>query len=456
MRLIFAANLVSMIGSGMNSAGVTWFLLQKTHSEMALGTLLMLQTIPALLMLPFTGVVIDREDRRWLLMALDAVRGLVILAVAILAYRGMATLWEVYLMAVIVAAGFWMFWPTITALIQELTPESQFVHSNSFLLAGVQGGWLVAGALVGFVYNHIHLSGVLFIDFASYVLSFACYLFVRKGRVTVAVADDAKAHESAVARFVHEIREGLSYIRLRPRVQFTGICWALFIGGMLTQGVITAPFSDRILQAGAVGYGWLNAGWAIGACLSAVFTPALIRGTGHPTPERATPARTAIPDHAKAARSGSPGSGGPGIGHRRAVGVSMALLGISLIALPFLGAHVHGTAFGSVKLALLAAVSVYCLMGCCRGLGGVAITSTMMELVPKHFMGRVQNTFYFLGTLLQLVFSFTVGTIAHNRSLAEAFAIVGAIYLLACLAGSWPVKESGQELEPETPAQIGA
>ena len=420
MRLIFAANLVSMIGSGMNSAGVTWFLLQKTHSEMALGTLLMLQTIPALLMLPFTGVVIDREDRRWLLMALDAVRGLVILAVAILAYRGVATIWEIYLMAVLVAAGFWMFWPTITALIQELTPESQFVHSNSFLLAGVQGGWLVAGAVVGFVYNKIGLAGVLFIDFASYVLSFACYLFVRKGRVTVAVADEGKAHESVVARFIHELREGLSYIRLRPRVQLTGICWALFIGGMLTQGVITAPFSDRILQAGAVGYGWLNAGWAIGACLSAVYTPALIRGTGH----------------------------------RRSVGVSMALLGLSLISLPFLGAHVHGTAFGSLKTALLAAVTVYCIMGCCRGLGGVAITSAMMELVPKHFMGRVQNTFYFLGTSLQLVFSFTVGTIAHNRSLAEAFAIVGAIYLLACLAGSWPVKDSGQTLETETTAQI--
>src|SRR5947199_5073893 len=94
LRLIFAANMISMIGSGMNTAGVTWYVLQKTHSEMALGTLLMLQTIPALLMLPFSGVVIDREDRRRLLMALDAIRGVVILVVAILAYRGMAMLWE--------------------------------------------------------------------------------------------------------------------------------------------------------------------------------------------------------------------------------------------------------------------------------------------------------------------------------------------------------------------------
>jgi MFS family permease len=413
MRLIFAANLISMIGSGMNSAGVTWYVLQKTHSEIALGTLLMLQTIPALLTLPFTGVVIDREDRRRLLMVLDAARGLVILVVAVLAYRGVAALWEVYLMSIMVAAGFWMFWPTITALIQELTPDSHFVHSNSFLLAGVQGGWLVAGAIVGFVYNKIGLGGVLFIDFASYVLSFTCYLFVRKGRHTVAVIPETTSHESEFARFFHELQEGLAYIRLRPRLLLTGICWALFIGGMLTQGVITAPFSDRILKEGAVGFGWLNSGWAIGACLSAVFTPALIRGTGH----------------------------------RRAVIVSMGLLGTCLIALPFLGAHLHHSISlgpsSTVSLALVVAVLVYGLMGCCRALGGVAITSTMMELVPKHFIGRVQNTFYFLGTCLQLVFSFTVGTVAHTRSLAAGFAIVGMIYLLSCVSGSWPVKDSG-------------
>src|SRR5215472_12510989 len=111
LRLIFAANLISMIGSGMNSAAVTWFVLQATHSEMALGTLLMLQTIPAFLLLPFSGVVIDREDRRQLVMILDAGRGLVILVIAVLAYHGAVTLWEVYAMSILVSAGFWMFWP---------------------------------------------------------------------------------------------------------------------------------------------------------------------------------------------------------------------------------------------------------------------------------------------------------------------------------------------------------
>src|SRR5947207_15013445 len=113
LRLIFAANVISMIGSGMNTAAVTWFVLQKTHSEMALGTLLMLQTIPALFMLPFTGVVIDREDRMRLVMLLDAGRAVVILLVAVLDSRGMATLWEVYSLVMLVAVRFGIIWPTL-------------------------------------------------------------------------------------------------------------------------------------------------------------------------------------------------------------------------------------------------------------------------------------------------------------------------------------------------------
>src|SRR5216684_442387 len=127
LRFVFAANVISMLGSGMNSAAVAWYILEATHSEMALGTFAVLQTIPAMLMLPFTGVLIDREDRRRLVMWLDAARAVIILTVSILAFVGKVKVWELYLMNTLVAAGFWMFWPTITALIQELTPGEEFV-----------------------------------------------------------------------------------------------------------------------------------------------------------------------------------------------------------------------------------------------------------------------------------------------------------------------------------------
>src|SRR5471030_1483212 len=146
LRFVFAANVISMLGSGMNSAAVAWTILQRTHSEMALGTFAALQTIPAMLMLPFTGVIIDREDRRRLVMGLDIVRAVIIAVVAFLAFRGHVEVWQLYVMNTLVAAGFWMFWPTITALVQELTPGEEFVHSNTFLLVGVQGGCLLAGS----------------------------------------------------------------------------------------------------------------------------------------------------------------------------------------------------------------------------------------------------------------------------------------------------------------------
>lgn len=421
MRLVLTANLVSMIGSGMNAAAVTWYVLQATHSETALGTLLMLQTIPALMMLPFSGVVIDREDRRRLVMILDAARGAVILLIAVLAVRGMARLWEVYAMSILVAAGFWMFWPTMNALIQELTPEAEFVHANSLLVAGLQGGWLVAGAVVGFVYNSIGLGGVLFIDFLTYVISFTCYLFVRRGRHVVARPEAPQpAQEGALHRFFHEMREGIAYIRPRPRVLLTGITWSLFMGAMLAQGVITAPFSDRILRAGAIGYGWLNGGWAIGACLGAILTPMLIRSTGP----------------------------------RRAIILAMSVLGIGLISVPLTGSHLHAAGFPGI--ALMSAVMVYSVMGCGRALGGVAIISTMMEIVPKHFIGRIQNTFYFIATCLQFVLSFVVGATAHNRSLTLAFVIVGSLYVLASIASSWPAAAEVQTPQPSTSVGVEA
>src|SRR5207253_9283062 len=109
LRYIFAANMISMLGSGMNAAAVAWYILQATHSKMALGLFAVLQTLPAMLMLPFTGVLIDREDRRRLVMWLDAVRAIGILSVAVLALTNSVRLREGYLMNKVVVVGCWLF-----------------------------------------------------------------------------------------------------------------------------------------------------------------------------------------------------------------------------------------------------------------------------------------------------------------------------------------------------------
>ncbi|HKN16641.1 MAG TPA: MFS transporter, partial [Candidatus Sulfotelmatobacter sp.] len=319
-----------------------------------------------------------------------------IVAVAILAFRHRVQVWQLYLMNTLVAAGFWMFWPTITALIQELTPEGQFVQSNTFLLAGVQGGWLIAGALVGFMYNHIGLGGVLLIDVSTYVVSFLCYFAVRKGRHVVLRPEelraDIRAAESQFERFWRELREGLHFLHARRAVILLGISWALFLGAMITGVVVTPSLSERIFHAGAVGYGWLNAGWGTGAFLSALYAPAIIAS----------------------------------LGGRRSVAFSMAIIAACVVCAP-------------VSHWLVAAILLYAVMGSARGVGGIAMNTSLMEMVPQHLMGRVQNTFYFFGTFLQLVLAIAVGAVAHKVSLVAAFAILACVYGLSFIAASWPV-----------------
>jgi hypothetical protein len=100
------------------------------------------------------------------------------------------------------------------------------------------------------------------------------------------------------------------------------------------------------------------------------------------------------------------------------------------------------------------AAAIFLMMGSARGVGGIAITSSIMELVPKHMMGRVQNTFFFAGTLLQLFLSLAVGFVAHQRSLAAAFAMIAAIYALASALTAIPVKKSVPLGEVEGPAKL--
>ena len=416
LRWIFAANLVSMIGSGMNSAAVFWYMLQSTHSEMSLGKLLVLQTIPALILLPFSGLVIDREDRRHLILMLDFARGSITLAVAVLALRGEVKIWHLYAMYTLVSAGFWLFWPTMNALLQEVSPRDQYVHSNTLLMASFQGGWLIAGAMVGFVYDHIGLGWILVIDFLTYVVSFVCYYNVRKGRHVVArpevevptepgSAADATGEgaeipaQRAWPKYFQELMDGIHYLKGKPHLQLLGAGWALFIGAMLTQGAVTAPLSDRIMHAGAVGYGWFNAGWGIGAFTSALYSPKLIgRLRAH-----------------------------------RSAGIGLGVLAVCLVLLPL-------SPFMAV------AVLIYIIMGSGRGVTHSAIASEMMEIVPKHFMGRVQNIFYLCGTLLQLFLGIGVAAIAHRISLTLAFACIGAIYAFACAAAMWPVERQAKTL----------
>jgi MFS family permease len=89
---------------------------------------------------------------------------------------------------------------------------------------------------------------------------------------------------------------------------------------------------------------------------------------------------------------------------------------------------------------LAIAVLLYGLMGSARGVSGVAMNTSLMEQVPPHFMGRVQNSFYFFGTLLQVTLGLGVGWVASRISLAAGFGVIAAVYAVAFGSACWPIR----------------
>src|ERR1700751_1868100 len=183
-RYFFTAMFVSLFGSGMNFIGVSWYIMSATHSTVAVSWQVIVVTLPGRVVPFLGGVLIDRFDRRYLGVLLDLSRGFAVLAAAYIAWRGNLHLWHLYLMTLITGTGSAMYWANVNALVQEVIPPRQFTGANATVLVGVQTGMLLAGTFVGFIYDHIAIAGILFIDGLTYFVSAYCLYSLRSGYVS--------------------------------------------------------------------------------------------------------------------------------------------------------------------------------------------------------------------------------------------------------------------------------
>jgi len=406
-RFFFAAMFVSLFGSGMNFTGVSWYILSATHSTVKVSLQVIVVTLPGLLVPFLGGVLIDRLDRRYLGVLLDLVRGFAVLLIALVAWRGHLELWHLYVMTLIIGIGSAMYWATVNALVQEVIPPSQFTGANAAVLIGVQSGMLLAGAFVGFVYDHAGIAGILVIDGLTYFVSSVCLYNVRRGYVSPrqkqtypheyseATAATARALETGETPDVAEagislavyadLKEGFAYLKQEPRVRALGITHATMMAGVVSANVVLVALANDILRAGARGLGFLEAGWAVGAITGGLVASQL------PAPLRLT-----------------------------LYVASMVGLCTGHMVIPFVSF-------------LVGAVILQALFGCCRALAGVVAQSSIMSIVPRHFMGRTQSAIAVLTTVQQLFMSFALGWVAQEIGIAGGFGLLAVMYAGAAL-----------------------
>ena len=266
-RLLFVGQAVSQLGDWFNSVAVLALLLDLTGSATAVAWMMIVQFLPVAFIGPLAGVVVDRVDRRKVMIAADVMRGVLVLG--LLAIRRADQVWMAYAVMSLTVAASAFFEPARTATIPNVTSADELLPANA-LSSATWSAMLAIGASVGGIVTALAGRDVAFVlNALSFFASAACL-----ARTTYDSTPEPKAGPAGLAAFTGEadLAEGFRYVRGHARVAaliFVKTGWSL-AGGVL---LLLSVFGQRVFPIGgntAAGIGVLYSARGVGAGLGPV------------------------------------------------------------------------------------------------------------------------------------------------------------------------------------------
>jgi MFS family permease len=266
-RLLFIGQTISQLGDWFNTVAVFALLLDLTGSATAVAWMMIVQFLPVALVGPMAGVIVDRIDRRRLMIATDLVRGVLILG--LLLVREPEQIWIAYAVMSLTVSASAFFEPARTATIPNITSAAELMPANA-LASAAWSAMLAIGASVGGLVTAVAGRNVAFvINAASFFVS---AFFISRTRY-----DSTPPAVPRVAGFlaltgIPDLVEGFRYMRARTHVaalMFVKAGWGL-AGGVL---LLLTIFGQRVFPVGgstAAGIGVLYGARGIGAALGPI------------------------------------------------------------------------------------------------------------------------------------------------------------------------------------------
>ena len=265
-RLWACGAIVSNIGTWMQRTAQDWIVLtQLTHNKAAaVGIVLALQFGPQLLLLPLTGFAADHLDRRKILIATQAMMGLLALGLGLLTVTGLVTLWEVYGFAFLLGCAAAFDSPARQTFVSELVGESDLSNAVALNSTSFNAARMIGPAIAGVMIAAIGTGWVFLINAASYVAVIISLCLLR----TSALHPSTRAVR-ARGSFI----EGFRYVWKRPDLK-AALMMLFLIGTFgLNFPIFISTMSVTVFHQGAGRYGLLTAimagGSVIGALMSA-------------------------------------------------------------------------------------------------------------------------------------------------------------------------------------------
>jgi hypothetical protein len=260
--LYFSGQAVSQLGGSFTVFALPLLVFKLTHSATNLALTTAAEFVPYLLFGLLLGAVVDRFDRKRLMLGSDIAQALVIAVVPVLALAGSLRVTDIYAVTFVQSTLGIIFNCGEFAAIPALVGERELVTANARIMATNNAGQIlgpgIAGALVAFV----PVADLLFVDAGSFLVSSGCLALIR-GSFNAATPAGRPAG-SALRALLADVREGLAYVWSHPVLRSISIMMALinFVAAPADSQLVL--FARRALDATNSEIGFLYAAGAVG------------------------------------------------------------------------------------------------------------------------------------------------------------------------------------------------
>lgn len=207
--ILWTGQAVSLLGSQLVQFALIWWMTQQTGSATVLAVASIVGLVPQVILGPLAGVLVDRWDRRRVMLGADLVVALATLGLALVFFSGGAQLWHVYVALFIRALGGSFHGPAMTASTSLMVPQDQLTRIQG-LNQILNGGLSIASAPLGaLLIALLPVEGVLIIDLVTAAIAIFLLLLIQ---VPQPKKQTVEKTQSALSAYWTDLRAGMRYM----------------------------------------------------------------------------------------------------------------------------------------------------------------------------------------------------------------------------------------------------
>lgn len=209
--VIWIGQVISLLGTAMTHFGLTLWIYDQTGKATPVAMMMFFFVAPQVVLSPFIGVLVDRANRRLMMVISDAAAAVVSTITLILLLLGQLEIWQIYVGAFFIGAFNGFQWPAFSASLSVMLPKKHYARANSMLSVAQGASQVLAPVTAGALIVHIGLRGILMIDLVAAAFAVGTLLFV-----LIPQPSKSQIEAASEGNMWKEFTFGFRYIFKRP------------------------------------------------------------------------------------------------------------------------------------------------------------------------------------------------------------------------------------------------